>query len=114
MLLIAAAILLPLDVFLRRVIIGPRDVVEMVQAGVGRVIPALKPKRDRVAEALVAERSAMKERAKWAPKEKGAEVVAEQEQEGHAPEEEVPPSAEVMTTNRLREAKEWAKRRFER
>jgi uncharacterized membrane protein len=114
LLVMLAVILLPVDVFLRRVIIGPRDVVEMTREGLGRVIPALKPKRDRVAEAVEAERAAIKERSVYVPEAKGAEVAAEGEAVEAPAAAEVEGSAEVMTTNRLREAKERAKRKMER
>ena len=104
MLLTLAAILLPLDVFLRRVIIGPSDVAEML---------GFRPKRDRVKEAVDAERAAMRERAVWQATAGVGEVGAEGEAVAAAAEELVP-NAGVMTTNRLREAKERAKRNFEK
>ncbi len=103
MLLILAVILLPLDVFLRRVIIGPSDVAEML---------GFRPKRDRVREAIDAERAAMRERATWQAT--GAGEVGAEGKAVRAAEEEAVPNAEVMTTNRLREAKERAKRSFEK
>jgi hypothetical protein len=109
-LLALACILVPLDVFLRRVIIGPRDVVDMARSAVGKVIPKFAPRRDAVKEALEAERAAI--RASWSPAVDG-EVAAESAEVGVAT-VEAEPVAEVMTANRLREAKERAKRKFDK
>jgi hypothetical protein len=114
MLLVLALILLPLDIFVRRVIVGLSDVVRLVR----KILPARKSARpDPVRDALLAARAQVSavELASWTAPEGGAEVAALGEadiQTGRpAPVPEVAPDP---TTNRLMEAKRRARRKFER
>jgi Ca-activated chloride channel family protein len=113
-LLIAALILLPLDIFVRRVIVGFSDVVRFVR----RFLPAKKEsRRDPVRDALVAARAQVNavELASWTAPEGGAEVAALDESEVPAtPGAPAPEVASDPTSKRLMEAKQRARRRFEK
>ncbi|HEU4338827.1 MAG TPA: VWA domain-containing protein [Planctomycetota bacterium] len=113
-LLVIALILLPLDIFVRRVIVGISDVVRFVR----RFLPAKKEtKRDPVKEALVAARAQVTalELTSWSAPEGGAEVSA-------LDESAVPPTpagapvepASDPVSKRLMEAKQRARKKFER
>jgi len=113
-LLILALCLLPFDIFVRRVIVGLRDVVRLVR----RILPARKRvERDPVREALEAARAEIgaRERPGWTAPAGAVEVgsLAESQLQvpGAARVEEVEPES---TAGRLFEAKRRAQRRFKR
>jgi hypothetical protein len=113
-LLILALIVLPLDIFVRRVIVGFSDVVRFVK----KFLPArVAPRRDPVAEALASARAQVgaQELASWTAPEGGAEVAALSETEAPAPAaaQKAEPAPDPRT-NRLMEAKRRARRRFEK
>lgn len=112
-LLILALILLPIDIFVRRVIVGISDVIRFVR----KFLPAKKgTARDPVREALVAARAQVSavELASWTAPEGGAEVSALGESASPTPPGAPPEPAPDPTTGRLMEAKRRARRRFER
>ena len=113
-LLVAALILLPLDIFVRRVIVGVSDVVRWIR----KILPAKKEARhDPVREALDAARAQVTatERASWSAPEGGAEVAALDDADVPVgPAAPAPEPAPDPRTGRLMEAKRRARRRFER
>jgi hypothetical protein len=114
LLLILALILLPIDIFVRRVIVGISDVVRFVR----KYLPSRKTERpDPVKEALVAARArvAGPEMESWTAPEGGAEVAA---MDDSAPVPGAGPAvaepASDPTSKRLMEAKQRARRKFEK
>jgi uncharacterized membrane protein len=112
LLLAIAVCLLPFDIFVRRVIVGIRDVVAAIRA----IVPRWRVRRDPVADALAAARGAMRvgELATFTPGAGSAEVGAEAEAEGASPSEGSPEEAGPELTNRLAEAKKRARKKFEK
>lgn len=103
LLLLVAACLFPLDVFVRRVVVGWRDVADL-----------FRRKQDPVKDALLAEREAMKARAAWEPSRPAVEGVASEAApasvEGPA---EVEPG-ELEATKPLWEAKRRARKKMDK
>ncbi len=110
LLLAMALCLLPFDIFIRRVIVGIRDVVRAVRS----LVPAWREKRDPVRDALVAARASMRgELASFAASSPGSEATAEAEAPGAAPRAAEEPR-EPGLTDRLAEAKKRAQKKFDR
>ncbi|HKS16007.1 MAG TPA: glutamine amidotransferase, partial [Planctomycetota bacterium] len=113
-LLLLALILLPIDIFVRRVIIGLSDVIRLVR----RILPAKKEtKHDPVQEALEAARAQVSapELASWTAPAGTAEVAALDDADvPTGPAAPTPELAPDPTTGRLMEAKRRARKRFER
>lgn len=107
-LLLVALCLLPLDIVVRRVIVGFGEVRLLASRLMGR-----RDRRDPVREALEAARAALREtvRASWAPT-GTAELAADRETVGVV--QEAAPEPEPELTARLKEAKDRARRKFEK
>lgn len=109
-LLILSACLFPLDVFLRRVMIGFADAARWLRRLLGR-----GPRHDPVQEALAAARESAKARAVYTPAAALPGVGTEQGTVAAAPSGEPPPQEEkIEFIERLSQAKRQAKREYEK
>lgn len=109
LLLLLAACLFPFDVFVRRVIVGGSDLAALVRA----ILPRLRARVDPVQEALAAEREAIRSRH-WEPSRPATEAVAaEAAPEGAAALAGPALPEDIEISQRLREAKKRAKKRYE-
>jgi uncharacterized membrane protein len=113
-LILLAVCLFPLDVIVRRVVIGWGDVKSWGRS----LVPGLRARSDPVREALAQAREAIRARSPWEPSLPGVEGVSSDKAAGPgaalpaAPPQSIP--EEATLTSRLLEAKKRARREWEK